>query len=162
MSYRRGFHVASATLQHATWKSDRRFKFLCSHEELVCAPVYRRLLRTFAATVASPGSCGEKEKYPSPCQGIPGQQEQIPSQLASAVIFTDGAARGNPGPGGAGVAITDSETTQVLHRYYLYLGDRVTNNVAEYMVSEQFHTNIKHILKGEFLGCIVIGLAMRD
>ena len=45
-------------------------------------------------------------------------------------IFTDGAARGNPGPAGIGVVIrTDKE---VLLEVADYIG-RTTNNVAEYM-----------------------------
>jgi len=44
--------------------------------------------------------------------------------------YTDGAARGNPGPGGVGILVTD-EAGAVLLREKKYLG-RVTNNVAEY------------------------------
>lgn len=46
------------------------------------------------------------------------------------LIYTDGAARGNPGPAGAGVHIrnTRGETVDELHRF---LGE-ATNNVAEY------------------------------
>tara|TARA_B100000315_G_C14331974_1_gene475659 strand:- start:143 stop:625 length:483 start_codon:yes stop_codon:yes gene_type:complete len=43
---------------------------------------------------------------------------------------TDGAARGNPGPAGAGVLITDSKGKK-LKEVSLYLGE-ATNNVAEY------------------------------
>lgn len=45
-----------------------------------------------------------------------------------AVAFTDGAARGNPGPAGAGVymKVGDKE-----HRFHRYLGE-TTNNQAEY------------------------------
>jgi ribonuclease HI len=45
-------------------------------------------------------------------------------------IFTDGAARGNPGPAGAGAVILDPQG-RVLARLGKYLG-RQTNNVAEY------------------------------
>ncbi len=45
-------------------------------------------------------------------------------------LYTDGAARGNPGPAGAGVYITDA-TDQVLIEKAVYLGE-TTNNVAEY------------------------------
>ena len=39
------------------------------------------------------------------------------------------------GHGGAGVVIVDADnSTDILRRYYLYLGPNVTNNVAEYMV----------------------------
>ena len=45
-------------------------------------------------------------------------------------VFTDGAARGNPGPAGAGAVILD-ENGRVLDRLGRFLG-RQTNNVAEY------------------------------
>lgn len=46
----------------------------------------------------------------------------------SVVIHTDGGARGNPGPAGAGVVIQDGEQKHELKKY---LG-RQTNNWAEY------------------------------
>ena len=45
-------------------------------------------------------------------------------------VFTDGAARGNPGPAGAGAVILDEEGS-VLARLGRFLGKQ-TNNVAEY------------------------------
>jgi ribonuclease HI len=44
-------------------------------------------------------------------------------------IFTDGGSRGNPGPGGIGVVIKIDGTTK---KYHQFLGDKVTNNEAEY------------------------------
>lgn len=46
-------------------------------------------------------------------------------------IFTDGGARGNPGPAGAGAVITDADTGEVLKELSKYLGE-TTNNQAEY------------------------------
>ncbi len=46
------------------------------------------------------------------------------------VIFTDGGARGNPGPAATGFVIKDS-TGKIIHRQGKYIG-RTTNNVAEY------------------------------
>ncbi len=46
------------------------------------------------------------------------------------VIYTDGGARGNPGPAGAGAIAYDGET--VLFELKKYLGERQTNNWAEY------------------------------
>ncbi len=46
------------------------------------------------------------------------------------IIYTDGGSRGNPGPAGAGVVITD-EAGKVLKENYKFLG-RLTNNQAEY------------------------------
>ncbi len=46
------------------------------------------------------------------------------------MLYADGAARGNPGPAGAGAALVD-EAGQVVAELTRYLG-RATNNVAEY------------------------------
>lgn len=46
-------------------------------------------------------------------------------------VYSDGAARGNPGPSGAGAVLTDPEG-KVLARVGKFLG-RQTNNYAEYM-----------------------------
>lgn len=45
-------------------------------------------------------------------------------------LFSDGACRGNPGPGGAGAVITD-EADDILWEGKVYLG-HCTNNIAEY------------------------------
>lgn len=49
--------------------------------------------------------------------------------MSKIVVYTDGGARGNPGPAGAGIVIIDGakkdETKQ-------FLGERQTNNWAEY------------------------------
>ena len=47
----------------------------------------------------------------------------------AAILWVDGAARGNPGPAGAGVVLEVTDGT--LHRLGEYLGE-ATNNVAEY------------------------------
>ena len=44
-------------------------------------------------------------------------------------IYIDGAARGNPGPAGAGVVLKEGSKT--IKETYKYLGD-TTNNIAEY------------------------------
>ncbi len=49
---------------------------------------------------------------------------------ARLTIHTDGAARGNPGPAGAGAYIQDADG-KVVSEEYRYLGE-TTNNVAEY------------------------------
>ena len=46
------------------------------------------------------------------------------------ILYTDGGARGNPGPAGAGAVITD-ESGKVLKEISKFLG-RQTNNWAEY------------------------------
>ena len=45
------------------------------------------------------------------------------------VIYTDGGARGNPGPAAAGAVIFDGENRT---EHKAYLGERQTNNWAEY------------------------------
>ncbi len=45
-------------------------------------------------------------------------------------LYTDGACRGNPGPGSAGAVLTDAEG-KVVHEWRRYLGV-CTNNIAEY------------------------------
>jgi probable phosphoglycerate mutase len=47
------------------------------------------------------------------------------------LIHTDGAARGNPGPAGAGAILRDAATGEVLSEVAQGLG-RATNNVAEW------------------------------
>lgn len=51
--------------------------------------------------------------------------------LSKVTVFIDGAARGNPGPGGIGIVIRD-EKGRILKEHKEYLGNRVTNNQAEY------------------------------
>jgi ribonuclease HI len=46
-------------------------------------------------------------------------------------IFTDGGARGNPGPAGIGAVITDADTGETLKELHAYIGE-TTNNQAEY------------------------------
>ncbi len=48
------------------------------------------------------------------------------------IIYTDGGARGNPGPAGIGAVITDGENeNNILGQYKKYIG-KTTNNQAEY------------------------------
>lgn len=46
-------------------------------------------------------------------------------------VFSDGGARGNPGPAGIGVVIVDRDTGKKLEEHSVYLG-KTTNNQAEY------------------------------
>ena len=47
------------------------------------------------------------------------------------IMYTDGGARGNPGPAGLGVYIIDADTGKVLKQHSRYLGE-TTNNQAEW------------------------------
>lgn len=49
--------------------------------------------------------------------------------MPKVVIYTDGGARGNPGPAGAGVVIINGDKTE---RIKAFLGEKQTNNWAEY------------------------------
>jgi ribonuclease HI len=51
------------------------------------------------------------------------------------LIYTDGAARGNPGPAGLGAILRDAETGKVLAEMARFLGVR-TNNYAEWTAVE--------------------------
>ena len=51
------------------------------------------------------------------------------------VIYTDGAARGNPGPAGAGAILRDASSGAVLGEIARFLGIR-TNNYAEWTAVE--------------------------
>jgi len=50
--------------------------------------------------------------------------------MSEVVIYTDGGARGNPGPAAAGIVIVENGRT--IAQFGKYLGDALTNNVAEY------------------------------
>ena len=51
--------------------------------------------------------------------------------MSEVTIYSDGAARGNPGPSGAGAVLTDG-SGNVVSEVCAYLGDDFTNNQAEY------------------------------
>ena len=51
------------------------------------------------------------------------------------LIYTDGAARGNPGPAGLGAILRDAKTGEVLAELARFLGVR-TNNYAEWTAVE--------------------------
>lgn len=47
------------------------------------------------------------------------------------IIYTDGGSRGNPGPAAIGVVFCN-EKSQTIRKHSEYLGDKFTNNEAEY------------------------------
>jgi ribonuclease HI len=88
----------------------------------------RKLLRGAAVALRS-------EKPAKPPKAVAPEPEPKPQIGDSAGVlamrvFSDGAARGNPGPAGAGAVLTDAKGN-VLARLGHFLG-RQTNNVAEY------------------------------
>jgi ribonuclease HI len=60
----------------------------------------------------------------------PGAESKAPASGRTVRVYSDGAARGNPGPAGAGAVLIDAGGN-VIARLGRYLG-RQTNNVAEY------------------------------
>jgi ribonuclease HI len=85
-----------------------------------------RLLDSLADTLGGP-----REERPSAPKGVaaPAAPSAAPSPRLR--LFSDGAARGNPGPAGAGAVLVDPDG-QVVARLGKYLGTQ-TNNYAEYM-----------------------------
>jgi len=79
----------------------------------------RRLLRGAAKQLGG----AEPDTRPTARVTSPGEARRVR-------VFTDGAARGNPGPAGAGAVVLDGEG-RVLARLGRFLGKQ-TNNVAEY------------------------------
>nr|PZN21043.1 MAG: ribonuclease H [Pseudomonadota bacterium] len=63
-------------------------------------------------------------------QGVGSGAGPVPTTAEEAILWTDGAARGNPGPAGCG-AILKTADGRVLSAESQYLG-QTTNNVAEY------------------------------
>lgn len=61
------------------------------------------------------------------------------------IIYTDGGSRGNPGPSAFGVVIQD-ENGRVIREYGEYLGDRHTNNEAEYQAVISALKKLKQML----------------
>ncbi|MBU1083438.1 ribonuclease HI family protein [Patescibacteria group bacterium] len=47
------------------------------------------------------------------------------------ILYTDGGARGNPGPAAAGMVVYDSEGN-LIEKFSSFLGNNLTNNQAEY------------------------------
>ena len=77
-----------------------------------------------------PAAKAPKSVLPPAHEHAPGSQASANKGFGKVRVFSDGAARGNPGPAGAGAVVLD-ERGQVLGRYGKFLGKQ-TNNVAEY------------------------------
>lgn len=60
------------------------------------------------------------------------------------IIYTDGGARGNPGPAAAG-AVFCNEKKEILKKHSQYLGDHLTNNEAEYLAVISALQKFKHL-----------------
>lgn len=103
------------------------------------ADVLRHIAREepLAATLkAFPGMSRERltrllERVASLAEELPGGAVVLPAQLLPRVrVYSDGAARGNPGPAGAGAVLVEP-SGQVVDRIGKFLGVQ-TNNFAEY------------------------------
>ncbi|WP_257459755.1 ribonuclease HI family protein [Archangium lipolyticum] len=84
-----------------------------------------RLLETAAERLAP--AAPRPAPTPPPLEE-PARQAETPARMR---LFSDGAARGNPGPAGAGAVLMDTEG-RVVARLGRFLGIQ-TNNYAEYM-----------------------------
>jgi len=73
------------------------------------------------------------EPRPKPAPPKPAVAPEAATSLGTSAlrVYSDGAARGNPGPAGAGAVLKDAQG-QVVERLGKYLGNN-TNNFAEYM-----------------------------
>lgn len=74
-----------------------------------------------------------KKKHNLSSSGLSNLDEPVEKKVktkGSITIYTDGAAKGNPGPAGAGAVITDSNGN-VISEISMFLGN-MTNNQAEY------------------------------
>ncbi|WP_375767211.1 ribonuclease HI family protein [Archangium gephyra] len=92
-----------------------------------------RLLEAAASQLAAqapklPAEPPRPARTPPPLPPEPRAPAEVPSRLK---LFSDGAARGNPGPAGAGAVLLDPEG-RVVARLGRFLGVQ-TNNYAEYM-----------------------------
>ncbi len=67
---------------------------------------------------------------------MPDAPPPAPSSARRLLIYTDGAARGNPGPAGAGAILRDATTGRTLAEIATFLGVR-TNNYAEWTAVEE-------------------------
>lgn len=77
--------------------------------------------------------------------------------MEKVIIYTDGGARGNPGPAGIGVSIQD-ETGKELGFISHYMGE-TTNNQAEYEALLQGLTKVKDMF-GDALNAMQIEVRM--
>jgi len=71
----------------------------------------------------------------SPGRTRPSRRPTTAADQLRLLIYTDGAARGNPGPAGAGAILRDAATGETLAEIAEFLGIR-TNNVAEWTAVE--------------------------
>lgn len=94
--------------------------------------VSRARLAALLEELARERAAREPPPPPSVPVPAPASASTAPAASLSAVrVYSDGAARGNPGPAGAGAVLVDAEG-HVVERLGKYLGNQ-TNNYAEYM-----------------------------
>ena len=76
----------------------------------------------------------QESPRPKPSRETTTEKDTCAMDIETAVLHTDGASRGNPGPGGAGIALYTADGDEFFAEGQ-YLG-KVTNNQAEYMAVE--------------------------
>jgi ribonuclease HI len=87
----------------------------------------QKLLRGAARQLQQEKAGGPPQRVPMRADG-PAAKDAVPGRTVR--VYSDGAARGNPGPAGAGAVLTDLDGN-VIARLGRFLGKQ-TNNVAEY------------------------------
>ena len=70
----------------------------------------------------------------------------------SFILYFDGACRGNPGKGGCGVVIYEND--EIKHKFYKFIDDKVTNNIAEY---EALYIGLEFLKNNEINKCTIRG-----
>lgn len=89
-----------------------------------------QLLDEAATRLAPATKAEERAEAVSSAAASAVEPSSSPEALGRVRVYSDGAARGNPGPAGAGAVVTDA-AGQVLARLGRFLGTQ-TNNTAEY------------------------------
>lgn len=88
-------------------------------------------LQALLEAVAKAARVKEERSLQTEERSLPAKEATTALLYPKLCVFSDGAARGNPGPAGAGAVLT-REDGQIVDRSGKYLGSQ-TNNYAEYM-----------------------------
>lgn len=106
-------------------------RFIARHEALQATldAFPDRTRESLAALLESAASRASNAPTAPPAKAPPASTPSL-STAKLVRVYSDGAARGNPGPAGAGAVITDAQG-RILERLGKFLG-RQTNNFAEY------------------------------
>lgn len=90
------------------------------------------IMRRVCAAAALRGRCQQLRRLTGTRALQQSDSPSPSSSSASVLAYADGASRGNPGRSGCGALLVDPSTGRVLATDTKYVGDRETNNAAEY------------------------------